>query len=52
MFLSSGELVTCELVRFVLLSMVVASPIYSGLGPLPKCWWEGIPQWPDMKGDR
>ena len=28
------------------------SPIYSGLGPLPKCWREGIPQWPDLNGDR
>ena len=31
--------------------MVVASPIYSGLGPLPKYEREGIPQWPDLKGD-
>ena len=51
-FLSSRELVWCELVPFVLLSMVVASPIYSGLGSLPKCWREGIPQWPDLKGDK
>ena len=28
------------------------SPIYSGLGPLPKCWREGIPQRPDLKGDK
>ena len=28
------------------------SPIYSGLGPLPKCWREEIPQWPDLKGDK
>ena len=26
------------------------SPIYSGLFPLPKCWQEGIPQRPDLKG--
>ena len=25
--------------------------IYSGLCPLPKCWREGIPQQPDLKGD-
>ena len=49
-FLSSRELVWCELVRLVLFSMAVASPIYSGLGPLPKCWREGIPQRPDLKG--
>ena len=28
------------------------SPIYSGLGPLPKCWREGITQRPDLKGDK
>ena len=28
------------------------SPIYSGLGPLPKYWREGIPQWSDLKGDK
>ena len=32
-------------------SMVVVSPIYSGLGPLPKYEREGIPQWMDLKGD-
>ena len=26
------------------------SPIYSGLGPLPKYEREGIPQWRDLKG--
>ena len=40
------------LVLLVLLSpsMVVASPIYGGLGLLPKYEREGIPQWPDLKG--
>lgn len=33
-------------------SMVVANPTYSGLGPLPKYEREGIPQWPDLKGDK
>ena len=28
------------------------SPIYIGLGPLPKCWREGIPQRPDLKGNK
>ena len=37
MFLSSRELVWCEIVWLVFSSMVVASPIYSGIGPLPKC---------------
>ena len=36
----------------VVLSMVVASPIYSGLGPLPKYEREGIPQRRDLKGDK
>ena len=27
------------------------SPIYSGLGPLPKYEWEGIPQRQDLKGE-
>ena len=52
MFLSSRELVWCEPVRLILSSMVVASPIYSGLGPISKCWWDGIPQRPDLKGDK
>ena len=30
---------------------VVASPIYRGPGPLPKCRQEGIPQRPISKGD-
>ena len=33
-------------------SMVVASPIYSGLGPPPKYEREGIPQRRDLKGDK
>ena len=40
------------LILFCPLSMVVASPIYSGLGPLPKYEREGIPQRPDLKGDK
>ena len=36
----------------MILAMVVASSIYSGLGPLPpKCRREGIPQRPNLKGD-
>ena len=30
---------------------VVASPIYRGPGPLPKCTREGIQQRPNLKGD-
>ena len=26
-------------------------PICSGFGPLPQCRREGIPQWPNSKGD-
>ena len=33
-------------------SMVVASPIYSGLGTLPKYEREGITQRPNLKGDK
>ena len=33
-------------------TMVVASPIYSGLGPLPKYEREGIPQRRYLKGDK
>ena len=52
-FLGSRELVWCELVPLVFpRSKVVASPIYSGLGPLPKCWREGIQRWLDLKGDK
>ena len=66
MFLSSDELVRwCvwnRSIYFLLLGgmdpvqdemppTVVASPIYSGLGLLPKCRREGIPQRPILKGE-
>ena len=52
---SGGEvfLSWCVLkLEWISLPMVVASPIYSGLGPLPKYEREGIPQRWDLKGDK
>ena len=52
---SGGEvfLSWCGVCWFYLFSsMVVASPIYSGLGPLPKYEREGIPQRLDLEGDK
>ena len=51
-----GEVFWCGallvLVSFRPPSMVVASPIYSGLGPPPNYEREGIPKRRDFKGDK
>ena len=49
---SCGGVAPLEGFVFESLSSVVASPIYSGLGPLPKYEREGIPQQRDLKGDK